>query len=891
VILSRSLLRIGRSARAFARASSLSFALLLTIALGVGSNAAVFGFLQGLTHPAASPGGPGRIVSIFRLDRFGEAGPLSSGDYQLLKKSSEAFEWIGAARIKPGDISIGDRSEIAIVAAVTPDLAGALKLPLKDDGAVISRHMWESEFDGNANAVGSQIRIHDVNLRIQGIAPDHLDGLYSDRAVDLWIPLEEGDLQSDGAGEQGLWVVARLRRGVSIRQAQAALHSGFANLGALSMTPYTGIAPKMVRGLPRVAEFLYFSAAAVFFIACIDVASLLLGRALRRSHETSLRIALGATRAELLWELFSDSIVISIAGGAMGLLLGTFTARIIPALLFEEDAERLIFAPHFLPILSASMLCIVITVICGMLPVLGTVTDRPWIVLQRETGSPSKTIQRLRSGLVVAQITACCMLVISTALLLEGLYSALETGAGHRLGNPILLTVQAQPRPEGPEVDVNYFWAVEQRAKSVAGLSPLAWTDRLPGNQPTWQSFRIQPPTSQYRDVAMDIAWLTPDSLRLLDSQPIAGRMFGLGDPVRGVAVVNEQAAEELFGPQTVGMVIRDAAGAPVEVIGVVKRKSNGAIQKPPPTIYYGYIDHPGAPDPLRHARFRIPLSQPLAGIELSANVVSPNYFRALGLPLMAGQLFPEHPVGGRGRVAVINQEAADLYFKGKPIGAGVIDDDGARTEIVGVVKPQVFGTFEQHAEPAIYFPMWQDCQPRMTLILKDSKWNGGIAADLRHRIESVPGRGAPVVINTLGSQLAQSGLAALRIATLLGGASAATALILSILGLLSAQSDAERQRLRERALRMALGAQRWQIVALVLKSTVRLAVAGTVAGTLLSLALLRVLIAEIAVIASPPFWVWLMAALLPAAAAIAASVFPARRASVISPSSILRDS
>jgi ABC-type antimicrobial peptide transport system permease subunit len=593
-----------------------------------------------------------------------------------------------------------------------------------------------------------------------------------------------------------------------------------------------------------------------------------------------------------LWELFSDSVVISIAGGVMGFLLGMMTARVIPAFLFEEDAERLIFAPHLLPIFTASMACLVITVICGMMPVLGTVTDRPWIVLQRETGSPSKAIQRLRSVLVVGQITACCMLVITTALLLDGLHSALETSAGHRLGNPILLTVQAQSRPEGPEIDINYFSEVEQRAKSVAGLSPLAWTARLPGNQPTWRSFRIQPSSSsQYRGVAMDIAWLTPDSLQLLDNQLIAGRMFGLSDQTHRVGIVNEEAAAELFGRQTAGAVIRDAADQPIEIIGVVRRRSNDAIQKLPPTIYYGYVDRSDAPSPIRHAQFRIPVVPPVAGIEINADVVSASYFGALDLTLIAGQRFPEHPISGQGRVGVINQEAADLYFNGKPLGAGVIDDSGVRTEIIGVVKSQVLGTFEQHAEPTIYFPMGQDRPPRMTLMLKNSKGNGGIVADLRHKIENLPGRDpAPITINTLDTQLAQSGLATLRIATLIGSASAATALLLSILGLLSAQSDAERQRQRERALRLALGAPRWRIVFLVMENAGRLAFVGTVTGTLLSLALLRLLVADISAITSPQFRVWLIAPLLPAAAVMIASVIPARRASVISSSTIMRD-
>jgi hypothetical protein len=260
-------------------------------------------------------------------------------------------------------------------------------------------------------------------------------------------------------------------------------------------------------------------------------------------------------------------------------------------------------------------------------------------------------------------------------------------------------------------------------------------------------------------------------------------------------------------------------------------------------------------------------------------------------MPLIAGHTFSEHGIPGQGRVGVINQEAADLYFNGKPLGAGVIDDSGNRAEIIGVVKSQVFGTFEHHAEPAIYFPMWQDCPPRMTLIVKHSQWNSGVATDLRQKIQNVPGgSSAPIGIDTFERHLAQSGLAGLRIATLIGGASAATGLLLSILGLLSAQSDAERQRQRDRALRIAFGAQRWRIILLVVKNAGQVAFVGTVIGTFLSYALLRAMVAGITVVTSPPFLVWLIAPLLPAAAIMVASVVPARRASVVSPSTIMRE-
>jgi len=863
-----------------------SFALVLTIALGVGANAAVYGFLQGLTHPA-SPLHESDVVSIFKQDRSREAGPLSFEEYQQLKEAQGVLAWIGAVRIEPLDATIDGRSKIAIVAMVTPGLTGALAMPLTN-GAVISHRVWAGELGGRQDAAGFRVNIGNLDYKISGVAPERLDGLYSDQSVDVWITGKDADFAGGGRDRRDLWVLAGLRPGVSLRQAEMALGSGSGGVGGLSVSPFTGIAPASTRGLARIGLFLRFSAAAVLFIACINVATFLLGRAFRRSHETSLRIALGATRAELMRELLADSVVISIAGGAVGLLLGIFTAHALPAFLFEEDAQRVSFAPHLPPIVTAAAACVAVTMLCGMLPVVGTETDRPWIVLQRETGLPSKAIQRLRSGLVVGQIAACCMLVLCTALLRDSLKSALKTSAGHQLGDPILLTVEG-PRPNGPEVDTNYFIDVEQKAKSMAGVTPLAWTARLPGSDPAWRNFRVQRLSPQYRDVAMDIAWLTPESLQLLDNEPVAGRMFGINDQRYRVAVVDEEAAARLFGRQTAGMVIRDSAGLPVEIIGVFKRRKD-AKQQARATIYYGYVNQADAPRTIRDARFRIPVTPLQGNIELSVNSVSAKYFSALDMQLIAGQMFRGDEARGQERVAVVNQEAADFYFNGKPLGAAVIDDGGVRTEIIGVVQSRVFGTFEQHAEPEIYFPMLQDCPARMTLMLRGSNWNRGMAAKLKSAIESVPGPGH-IAIDTLDGQLARSSLAGLRIATLIGSTSAVIGLVLGMLGLLSAQGDAERQRQRERALRIALGAQRWRIVGLVVTNAGRLVLMGTAVGTLLSFALLRFLIADIAAVTSPALQVWLIAPLLPAAVAMIASLIPARRAATIAPAVIMRES
>ena len=893
VIFPRGLLAIRDSSRAFVRSPALSLALLFTIAVGVGSNASVYGFVQGLTHPDSPLGGTDGIVSILGQDRSGESGPLSRREYRLLKNAPDPFDWIDAARISPSDITVGDHATIAIVADVTPNLAKALNLPLRG-GVIISRHMWQSELGSRANLVGDRIRVNHLDLPIAGVAPSQLGGLYSDQTVDVWMPWQDenlhgAELESVDASPRDLWVIARIRRQASMSQAVAAVRVILGSSSGVSVVPFTGAAPRMVVGLSRIGTLLNFAAGALFFVASINVASFLFGRALKRSHETSLRIALGATRAQLLGELLSDSIVISVTGGALGALLAFCTARALPALLFEEDAERLVFAPHVLPIVTASMLCMCLTVLCGMMPVFATVTDRPWIVLGRESGMPSKRTERIRTGLVLAQITSCYVLVICAVFLFEGLHSALKTSAGPHLGHAILITVQEALT--NPEVEINYFNEVERTAKSVTGVPPLAWAARLPGDRPIWRSFRILPASLPLHELNLDIVWLDTDSLRLLDNRLIAGRIFGFSDPTRRDAVVNEDAAAELFGPETVGMTIREPSGLPVEIIGVVK---NGSTQlsnerrakQRRATVYY-YTDHSEISAPIKGAHFRAPVVSPLTSAELSGNVVSPGYFNALDLSLAAGRHFAAHQMPGQGRVGIVNQEAADLYFNGKPVGAGIIDDQGAVTEIIGVVRSRALGTFEKHAEPAIYFPMQQDCAARMTLILEGSKVNTRTLATLRLKIES---GAAPVVIETLDAHLARSALAPLRIATLLSSALALLALVLSVLGLFSAQRDAERQRRRELALRIALGAQRWRIVFSVITSAILIALAGTAIGTFVSLVLLRVFARASAIFSSPAVWVWLTVSLLPTATVLIAGVLPALRASLVDPLTIMRD-
>jgi hypothetical protein len=375
-ILSRFLSDIRYSARSLLRTPGLALALLLTIAIGIGSNVAIRGFIGGLTERDTRGASVERVVSLFGRDSHREAGPLSYEDYVSLKGHANGFEWIGAARVSQATVMLAGQSSMFPVAVVTPDLAGLLKLSL-DEGVVISHRMWQSEFRARADVRGERIRIDGVDRVVSGVAPGGLEGVYRDRAVDLWMPLQEASLQGGDRGNRNFWLVGRLRRDVSISQAQAAIRASRGDGGEVRVVAYSDVTPELADILARIGAMLGLAAGAVMFIACANVASFLLGRASVRSHETSVRATLGASRGQLARGLLADSVVVSVTGGACSALLAIWTLRVVPAFLFEQDAERLVFATALPGILSASAACAGIMVVCGLLPVLVIPHDRP----------------------------------------------------------------------------------------------------------------------------------------------------------------------------------------------------------------------------------------------------------------------------------------------------------------------------------------------------------------------------------------------------------------------------------------------------------------------------------------------------------------------------------
>ena len=648
--------------------------------------------------------------------------------------------------------------------------------------------------------------------------------------------------------------------------------------------------PVMSAAMARISMLLTSAACAVFIVACINVATLLLSRSAGRTRDSSLRTALGASRGQMAQHLLSDAVLISLIGGALGLLLASWTTRVVPSMLFVQDAEQLVFVPDFSATIAASLVCAAIMIACGLAPLFEIRHDDSARVLRRENAGPSPLMRRVRTTLVIVEMTCCCLLVISAAILIASFRSALRTQTGQHLEHAILATVESKERFARPDLGLQYFRDIEQAAQGQPQTVTTAWSGMPPGSRPAAQSVRVVPPYPTLHDVSLDLALFTPETLGNVVLPPIAGRMFGTADTPQScrVVVINEPALH-LLGRDIVGETIRDLAGNPAEIIGVLAPNEAARSRPVRPAVYFYPNQESVSPDLLGPTVFRVPADTARTSGVLEMHVVSPPYLDLMGLTVIAGTTLTNAAARGC-RVGLVDEQASEQYFSGNAIGGAIIDGAGHRTEIVGVVRSPLLRASQRSAEPAVYLPMTQDFLPRMTLIIGSRDATDTTIASLRGRLNSIPGGRSPVVVISLEEHLSRIALAPERIAMVLVGASAAIAVLLGGLGLYGAMLDAARQRRREFGLRIALGSQGWRLVGEVLGEGARLAVSGTIAGLLLSQVVARWLSQITPSAEPPPVWVWLAAPVALLVAVLIASVLPARLALATDPLTVMRD-
>jgi hypothetical protein len=722
-------------------------ALVLAVALGVGSNAAVYGFGRGVAPSVFPPAQTERVVVVLGTGADGNWMPLSHDAYLSVRRQTALFEWVGAARESMASVRIDASPSILPVAEVSPEVAELLRL----------------------RAAGTP-----AGARVE--APPALDGVFWGRPVAVWS-IRDLAGEGDSRGTPPLWVLGKLKPALSMSEAERRLNGG--GSAGLMVTPYTGVLPDAALALSRLMWPLRAAAGAGLFVACATIVGLLLARASARSRDTSLCVALGAGRSHLAREVLADAIVLIVLGGVPGALLAWWTIHAVPALLFESDATDLVVSLDSAGTAVAALVCLGVIAACLLVPLLRTPHAQPGAVLQRDGAGAGLATSWFRLALAATQMALCCVLLTVTGAFVESVRASARMPAGTRLAGAVMAVVEPQALASAEETrrsGLAFLQRLEAAARSQRGVAPLAWTAALPGGQPTWQRLRIEPAHPVVRDAELEVERFTAPDLRRLVMPPLAGRFFGGGDSSTAcpVVVVSAAAAKEVFQGDALGRVITDHAGRSAQIIGVVDVRREDERPASRPVVFVYPAQDGRSPAPAGRAAFRVPAAPLQPEALLDAHAVSPAYFDVMGWPLVAGRL-PSDDADGEGcRVAVVNQQASERYFGNDAVGAAVIDADGRRTEIVGVVRSASLRALRRRVEPAIYFPLAQDFRSSMTLLLSAPDLAPDGIADLRRALDGVPGRGPrPTIVQGLETYLQQTALAPIRIATALMGVSA----------------------------------------------------------------------------------------------------------------------
>ena len=635
-------------------------------------------------------------------------------------------------------------------------------------------------------------------------------------------------------------------------------------------------------GMASIAGLLRAAAVAVFAIACANVASFLMARATARARETAVRVAVGAGRAQLIRQALADSLLIAIAGAAFGSWFAWWAGRVLPATLFDEDADKMAFASDPFGIVVIIAGCLLITIASGLMPLIEARHDHPGAIMQRENSGPSRRALRAATFLVAGQMAGCTLLVISAGVLLAGFRASLQTTAGLRLSSPVVVSMeslQASSKWIQMTNGLKYFGNAERQAREVAGATSIAWTSAVPGNRPSLRTYEVESATIPRRAIEFASMPFSGRTLEHIVTPPQAGRLFGPADtgPCSGV-VLSTEAARQLGGDTVVGRSIELPSGAWADVIGVVAPTDDPTAAR----VYHYREEGEG------REIYRVPRLGESRKVDLDTIIVSPTYFDFMALRIAAGRPFDEKRDACR--VAVVNEEAADLVFGGEAVGSAIIDRSGQRTSIIGVVTSTKLRVQQRAVVPAVYFPYAQDFIPRMTMLMETNGVERATLTRLHRGIAGISGgREDRIVVATLFDHMSRTAFAPERIATVLVTALAGIALALGALALYGVMSDAARRRRREFALRIALGAQGRDVFTQILREGARLVAAGSLAGILAA-----VIVARWIGTMTPPgeggsILAWLIAPVCLAIAVVVASVLPARQALALDPLMIMR--
>jgi putative ABC transport system permease protein len=592
----------------------------------------------------------------------------------------------------------------------------------------------------------------------------------------------------------GTNLIARLKPGVTASQAQAELSLVTSRIEQQNKDSHAGVTLKLIplqeQVVGQVKPILMILLGAVGFvllIACANVANLLLTRSLTRQKEVGIRVALGASRWRVIQQLLTESVLLSLAGGVVGLLLAFWGTGALVSMLPPNQINALPFLQTLK--VDARMLgfsfglSLLTGVIFGLAPALqSTRLELTGVLKEGGRNTSGSVSQRLRSGLVMTEIALAVVLLVGAGMLLKSLVRVLRTDPGFNPENVLTMTVVLPPAKYNDATSqVNIQDQIQEKVKTLPGVTGVGTVNILP----------LQPGNTTRVNVE--------------------------GEPI------------------------------------------------PPP------------------------------GQELEANIrtVSDDYFRTLGVPLISGRMFDGRDEANGQQVVIIGKTMADRMFAGRdPLGrrlkyAGV---EAPPLSIVGVVADVKITGLDQETRPVIYYPFRQNASTFANLVVRTSADPNALAGSIRNEIRSLEPAVAIFNVQAMPELIANSPAAFMRRfpATLIG-VFAGLALLLSSIGIYGVVSYSVSQQTHYIGVRMALGARASDILKLILKQGLIIALAGIAIGSVGAFVLMRILQSLLFEVRANDASTYAVVAVVLFFIALLACYLPARRATKVDPLVALR--
>ncbi|MFI5230493.1 MAG: ADOP family duplicated permease [Gemmatimonadales bacterium] len=630
--------------RSLARVPGFTAVAILTLALGIGANTAIFSVLNGvLLRPLPYPK-PDQLIYI--TSQFPKLGfdqfPMDAAEFLEFRERNRSFQAVGAYSAGAVNVSADaapQRVTSAVVASTfftalgVPAIRGTTftndqTLPNAEPVVVLSRELWESAFGGRS-IIGQQIDVDGLKRTVVGIMPAGFD--VHDQGIRIWLPLVLDPAQRQRyRGGHFLYLVGRLKDGVTIAIARRELETMLAQwavadggtAGAAFGQPgfvhvpdtanhrlrYDGLQADMVGSVGRALWILQVAVAFVLLIACANLANLLLMRAESRHKELAVRAALGAGRWRLMRQFVAESLVLSLAGAAVGVALAHFglrallssgAASIPRAGAVGIDTRVLVFT---------LVLAVGTGVLFGLAPSLHLSANSVGLALRnggsRTTAGAARN--RVRRALVVAELSLAVMLVIGAGLLLESVWNLTRVDAGFGRENLTTFSLSLPGKVYKDSVRrVAFFDRVTQQLAAVPGVMGAAAMTGLPPQRPVnandtqFEGYTPVQPDDPPNNVDY-YQFATPTYFTTMGIPIVSGRGFGPSDGPMStpVMLINETTARLYYPHQNpIGRRIQPGGSKTwFTVIGVAKDvKQGGVASKTGTELYIDYEQVPAA--------------------------------------------------------------------------------------------------------------------------------------------------------------------------------------------------------------------------------------------------------------------------------------------------------